>query len=180
MNRHAGVDHQPPGRDRIGGRQQLQDLDPDPFAGEPGDLRRHRGAGLQRRAIRRRAADLGVEAEIAQQPQIVLLDAPDRVADEADPAGAGILRAAEIVRQPAVLVGGRFAGQGGQVGPEDQLPRTQRHAAFVIHRAVIARKLLLDREFGVAQGVEADEAGVGALLVLGGQDGEGLFLEQRP
>ena len=84
-----------------GKAEQLQQLVGDPLARQRHQVVGARRAGLERRRVRRALAEAGVEAEEAQDAQMILGDALQRLADEAHPARLQIVDAAEIVEQLA-------------------------------------------------------------------------------
>ena len=87
--------------DRIGKREQLQQFVGDAFARQRHQVVGARGAGGERGGIGLARAEAGVEAEEAQDAQMVLGDAHQRIADEADAARLEVGQAAEIVEDLA-------------------------------------------------------------------------------
>ena len=135
---HARVAHQLEGRHRTSRLQEAQQLLPDPLAGEAVDARRQLAARRQRRRIGRRPTEAAVEAEEAEDAEIVLADPGGGVADEADAAGAEVGLALERVEEPALAVAahgvdGEIAAGGVQdevVGERDhRMPAVGGHVA---------------------------------------------------
>ena len=75
--------------------------------------------------IRLAMAEAGVEAEIAEDPQMVLGDALQRLADEADGAGLQVVEPAEIVEQFAVT-GIGVERIDGEIAPRRRPPPSRR------------------------------------------------------
>ena len=95
--------------DRDGGRRVVHAEELDQFVGDALARQGHevvgaRGAGIERRGVGLAAAEAGVEAEEAQDSEMVFGDALQRIADEADVAALEVVEAAEIVED--------FAGHG--------------------------------------------------------------------
>ena len=80
------LEHHRDGRRRVGQAEQLQQLVGDALARQGHQIVGARGAGVERRRVGLAGAEARVEAEEAQDPQMVLGDALQRVADEADAA----------------------------------------------------------------------------------------------
>jgi len=90
LGQDAGAAHGAHRRRRIGRGQQLQQLLGHPLDRQPDHAGRQRRARLHRRRAGPAATVPGVEAEKAQDAQVVFLDPPLRRADEDDPAGQRI------------------------------------------------------------------------------------------
>ena len=82
---------------RVGHAEKLEQFVGDAFARQRHQIVGARGAGIERRGVRLARAEAGVEAEEAQDPQMVLGNALQRVADEAHVALLEVVEAAEII-----------------------------------------------------------------------------------
>ena len=105
---HAALLHPRHGRRGIGQGEQVQQLHRHALAAEALERRRELGAGLLGLGVER-AAEAGLEAVVAQDPQVILADALARVADEADAVRGEVVEPAEIVVDLERLAGGRRA-----------------------------------------------------------------------
>ena len=94
------VDHHRDDRHRMLRHQQPQQFARDPFARQRHQVVGARGAGIQPGGIDP-VAEPRMEAEEAQDAQVILRDAPQRIADEAHPARGQIVQPAEIVEHLA-------------------------------------------------------------------------------
>ena len=92
-------------RRRVPRQQELEQFHPHPLARQLFEARARGDAGVQARGIGRAVAIGGVEAEEAQDAQIILGDARSRLADEAHAPRVEIGEPADIVVHGAV--GGR-------------------------------------------------------------------------
>ncbi len=109
------IGHHPQHRRRVGGGEQLEQLLADALAGQLGQMRGEARGGAQAVRIGRALAVVRVEAEEAQQAQVILLDAPRRLADEAHPPRLEVPPAVEGVVDRAVGVAEH--GVHGEVAP---------------------------------------------------------------
>ena len=89
--------------------EQLEQLVGDPLARQRHQVVGARGAGVERRGVGLARPEAGVEAEEAQDPQMILGDALQRIADEADVALLEVGEAAEIVEDLAAATDRRTA-----------------------------------------------------------------------
>ncbi len=163
---HAGRGHQLHRRVRVGRLQDALELAPYALGRQPRDAAHAGGDGGDGVRIGRPGAVAGLEAEEAEDAQVVLGDPRACLPDEAHPAGGQVGRAAEIVVQRARRV--QRHGVDGEVAPGCVLPPVIRPGDF----GVPAIGQHVAAQGGDLVGPAVEQGGDGAVGEAGRDDAE--------